>query len=142
MTGEIIKMTDIAFMILSLVAATMVTVGISMFQGIHPKDTNLIVVISSIFALLNPLIIAWTNVVTSQIKNLNQSTISCYIYPLTAFFMLLLIVINNQFQETVSIYYNLGTNDWVLFSILGLVSVLFQNFRYISLKYDEPAKLS
>ena len=56
--------------------------------------------------------------------------------------MLIIIIFNNQFQETVIIYSNLGTNDWVLFCTLGLVSVLFQNFRYISLKYDEPAKLS
>ena len=97
MTSEILKITDIVFMLLSLVAATMVTVGVSIFNGIHPKDTNIIVIISSIFALLNPIIIAWTNVVTSQIKNLNQSTISCYIYPITAFFMLLIIIINNQF---------------------------------------------
>ena len=65
MIGEIIKITDIVFMVLSLLAATMVTVGVSIFSGIHGKETSVIVIISTIFALLNPLMIAWTNVVTS-----------------------------------------------------------------------------
>jgi hypothetical protein len=37
MTGEIIKTVDIFFMISSMIAATMVTVGVSVFAGIHPK---------------------------------------------------------------------------------------------------------
>lgn len=92
MTGEVSKNSDIAFMILSMIAASMVTVGVTIFAGFHVKQSNPIVVISTICALINPVIIAWTNVVTSQIKNLNQSTISCYIYPITAIFMLFIIV--------------------------------------------------
>ena len=95
MTGEIIKAADVFFMISSMIAATMVTVGISIFAGFHPKETNILVIISSVFALLNPILIAWTNVVTSKIKNLNQSTISCYIYPITALFMLSIIIAEN-----------------------------------------------
>ena len=151
MTGEKISNSEIVFIVISLAGVTCTTVGFSLNdhqntnidKKVDEKQLEFVTLIATLATFSVPFISAWGNITTSQMKNLHENTISCYINPSMGLFMLTVMFFKGEISSSLSLFSTqLTWLDWLLLFLCGLGAVVFQTFRYMALQYDEPGKLS
>ena len=75
-------------------------------------------------ALMIPFLVSYTNILRSEMKNLHENALSCYINPSIGILSLFIIFFKQEFETFYYLILNFEILDWLMLSLISLFLIM------------------